>query len=106
DNYAVLRLLSDSGLMLRRRISNGVVELSIPIPRVAALGEANAYLDAVAGRDLHADVASLGALLAPRAVGGGGGGERPGSVGRMILLNIRDAGFSGRVYAVSPHAGD
>jgi acyl-CoA synthetase (NDP forming)/GNAT superfamily N-acetyltransferase len=106
DNYAVLRLLSDSGLMLRRRISNGVVELSIPIPRLAALGEANAYLDAVAGRDLHADVASLESLLAPRSVAVIGAGRRPGSVGRTILLNIRDAGFSGRVYAVSPHAGD
>jgi acyl-CoA synthetase (NDP forming)/GNAT superfamily N-acetyltransferase len=106
DNYAVLRLLSDSGLVLRRRISNGVVDLSIPIPRLAALGEANAYLDAVAGRDLHADVASLESLLAPRSVAVIGAGHRPGSVGRTILLNIRDAGFSGRVYAVSPHAGD
>ena len=106
DNYAVLRLLSDSGLALRRRISNGVVDLSIPIPRLAALGEASAYLDAVAGRDLHADVASLESLLAPRSVAVIGAGRRPGSSGRTILLNIRDAGFSGRVYAVSPHAGD
>ena len=68
DNYAVLRLLSDSGLALRRRISDGVVELSIPIPRLAALGEASAYLDAVACWDLHADVASLEPLLAPRSV--------------------------------------
>ena len=106
DNYAVLRLLSDSGLALRRRISNGVVDLSISIPRLAALGEASAYLDAVAGRDLHADVASLESLLAPRSVAVIGAVRRPGSGGRAILLNIRDAGFSGRVYAVSPHAGD
>jgi acyl-CoA synthetase (NDP forming) len=83
-----------------------VVDLSIPIPRLAALGEASAYLDAVAGRDLHADVASLEPLLAPRSVAVIGAGRRPGSAGRAILLNIRDAGFSGRVYAVSPHAGD
>jgi acyl-CoA synthetase (NDP forming)/GNAT superfamily N-acetyltransferase len=106
DNYAVLRLLGDSGLVLRRRISNGVVDLSIPIPRLAALGEASAYLDAVAGRDLHADLASLESLLAPRSVAVIGAGRRPGSAGRAILLNIRDAGFPGRVYAVSPHAGD
>jgi len=106
DNYAVLRLLSDSGLALRRRSSDGVVDLSMPIPRLAALGEASAYRDAVAGRDLHADVASLEPLLAPRSVAVIGAGRRPGSAGRAILLNIRDAGFSGRVYAVSPHAGD
>jgi len=103
DNYAVLRLLGDSGLVLRRRISNGVVDLSIPIPRLAALGEASAYLDAVADRDLHADVASLEPLLAPRSVAVIGAGRRPGSAGRTILANIRDAGFAGRVYAVSPH---
>jgi acyl-CoA synthetase (NDP forming)/GNAT superfamily N-acetyltransferase len=106
DNYAVLRMLSDSGLVLRRGISNGVVDVSIPIPRLAALGEANAYLDAVTGRDLHADVASLESLLAPGSVAVIGAGHRPGSAARTILLNIRDAGFAGRVYGVSPHAGD
>jgi len=104
DNYAVLHVLSDSGLAVRRRLSNGVVELSIPVPRTAALGEASAYLDAVAGRDKHADVASLQPLLAPRSVAVVGAGRRTGSVGRTILLNIRDAGFGGRLYAVSPHA--
>ncbi len=106
DNYAVLRMLGDSGLALRRRTSDGVVDLSMQIPRLAALGEASAYLDAVAGRDLQADVASLESLLAPRSVAVIGAGGRPGSAGRAILLNIRDAGFAGRVYAVSPHAGD
>ncbi len=35
-----------------------------------------------------------------------GVGRRSGSVGRMILLNIRDAGFAGALYAVSPRGGD
>ena len=42
DNYAVLHVLTDSGLALRRRWDDGVAELSIPVPRVAALGEAGA----------------------------------------------------------------
>ena len=104
DNYAVLRLLSESGLALRRRFSHGVVDLSIPIPRLAALGEASAYLDAVAGRDLRADVASLEPLLAPQSVAVVGTGRRPGSAGRTVLLNIRDAGFACRLYAVSPQS--
>ena len=106
DNYAVLHVLTDSGLAVRRRWDNGVCELSMPVPRVAALGEASAYLDAVAGRDRHADVASLEPLLNPRSVAVVGAGRRPGSIGRMILLNIRDAGFVGRLYAVSPGGGD
>jgi acyl-CoA synthetase (NDP forming)/GNAT superfamily N-acetyltransferase len=106
DNYAVLRVLSDSGLAMRRRLSNGVVELTIPVPRTAAVGEASAYLDAVAGRDRRADVASLQPLLAPRSVAVVGAARRPGSAGRMILLSIRDAGFGGRLYAVGPHASE
>jgi len=106
DNYAMLHVLTDSGLAMRRRSGYGVVELSVPVPRVAALGEPSAYLDGVAGRDRHADVASLEPLLNPRSVAVVGAGRRPGSIGRTILLNIRDAGFSGRLYAVSPGGGD
>ena len=106
DNYPVLHVLSDSGLAVRRRSGPDAVEMSMPVPRNAALGEASAYLDAVAGRDQHADVASLEPLLNPRSVAVVGAGHRAGSVGRTILLNIRDAGFAGRLYAVSPHAGD
>ena len=106
ENYPVLRVLADAGLAVRRRYGNGVVDLSMPVPPTAALGEASAYLDAVAGRDLHADVASLEPLLAPRSAVVIGSGRRAGSIGRTILLNIRDAGFAGTLYAVNPHRGD
>jgi acyl-CoA synthetase (NDP forming)/GNAT superfamily N-acetyltransferase len=106
DNYAVLRVLSDAGLAVRRKLGNGVVELSMPVPANAALGEASTYLDAVADREKQADVASLEPLLNPRSVAVVGAGRRPGSVGRMILLNIRAAGFDGRLYAVGPGGGD
>ena len=106
DNYPVLRVVSDAGLSVQRKYANGVVELSMPVPRNAALGEASTWLDAVAGREKQADVASLESLLAPRSAVVVGAGHRPGSVGRTILLNIRDAGFAGPLYAVSPHGGD
>ena len=102
----MLRVLSDAGLAVRRKFADGVVELSMPVPRNAALGEASTWLDAVAGRDKQAGVASLESLLAPRSVAVVGAGHRPGSVGRTILLNIRDAGFAGPLYAVSPHCSD
>ena len=106
DNYPVLRVLSDAGLAVRRRLGNGVVELSMPVPPNTALGEASTYLDAVADREKQADVASLEPLLNPRSVAVVGAGRRSGSVGRTILLNIRDAGFAGALYAVSPRGGD
>jgi acyl-CoA synthetase (NDP forming)/GNAT superfamily N-acetyltransferase len=105
DNYPVLRVFADAGLTVRRRYGDGVVDLAMQVPPTAALGEANAYLDAVAGRDLHADVASLEPLLAPRSAAVIGSG-RSGSIGRTVLLNIRDAGFAGTLYAVNPHGGD
>jgi acyl-CoA synthetase (NDP forming)/GNAT superfamily N-acetyltransferase len=106
DNYPVLRVLSDAGLAVRRKLGNGVVELSMPVPPNTALGEASTYLDAVAQREKQADVASLEPLLNPRSVAVIGAGRRSGSVGRTILLNIRDAGFAGALYAVSRRGGD
>ena len=103
DNYPVLRVLSDAGLAVRRRSGSGVIDLFIPLPQNAALGEASAYLDAVADRDLRADVASLEPLLAPRSAAVIGAGRRAGSIGRIILLGIRDGGFPGTLYAVNPH---
>ena len=104
DNPAVLRVLGDAGLAVRRKLTDGVVELSMPVPPNAALGAASAYLDAVADREKHADVASLEPLLAPRSAAVVGVDQ--GSIGRAILLNIRDAGFSGALYAVNPDGGD
>ena len=105
-NYTVLRVLSDTGLAVRRKLADGVVELSMPIPPNAALGEASTYLDAVADRDKHANVASLESLLAPRSAAVVSADQGSGSIGRTILLNIRDAGFSGTLYAVQPDGGD
>ena len=105
ENSAVLRVLSDAGLALRRRFGYGVVELSMPIPHNAALGEASAYLDAVAGREKQADVASLEPLLAPRSAAVVGS-----AIARIDwpddLAQHPRCRFRRRLYAVSPHADD
>src|SRR5436190_4360209 len=103
ENVAMLRVFADAGLSVRRRLVDNVIELTMPIPREAALGEDSAYLDAVAGREQRADVASLAPLLAPRSVAVVGAGRNPTSIGRTILLNIRDARFEGALFAVNPH---
>ena len=106
ENTPMLRVFADAGLAVTRRMDEGVVELSMPIPRSAALSEHSAYLDAVADREQHAEVASLEPLLRPRSVAVVGAGHRPGSIGRSILLSIRDAGFAGTLHAVNPHVAD
>jgi acyl-CoA synthetase (NDP forming)/GNAT superfamily N-acetyltransferase len=106
ENTAMLRVFADVGLAVTRRLDDGLVELSMAIPGSAALSEPSTYLDAVAGREQRAEVASLEPLFAPRSVAVVGAGHRPGSIGRFILLNIRDAGFTGTLHAVNPHLGD
>jgi acyl-CoA synthetase (NDP forming)/GNAT superfamily N-acetyltransferase len=106
ENLAMLRVFSDAGLPVRRRLTGDVIELTMPIPREAALGADSTYLDAVAGREQRAGVASLAPLLAPGSVAVVGASRRPHSIGREILLNIRDAGFTGALYRVNPHAGE
>src|SRR5450432_3656048 len=104
ENSAMLRVFADAGLGMRRRWSNGVVEMTFPIPPQAALSQDSPYLDAVAAREGRADIASLGHLLRPGSVAVVGAGRDEKSIGRIILRNIRRAGFAGPVYPVSPHA--
>ena len=106
ENTAMLRVFADAGLSATRRMDDGVVELTLPIPRTAGLGEPSRYLDAVAGREQRADVASLAPLLSPRSAAVVGASYRAGSIGRLILRNIKDAGFAGPLYAVHPDGGD
>ena len=106
ENTAMLRVFADAGLSVQRRLVEDVIELTMPIPRESALGADSVYLDAVAGREQRAGVASLAPLLAPQSVVVVGASRQPGSIGRTILLNIRDAGFTGALYAVNPHADD
>ncbi|MCQ4084806.1 GNAT family N-acetyltransferase [Streptomyces sp. RB6PN25] len=104
ENSAMLRVFADAGLSVERRLEGNVVEVTMPIPKVAALTEADAYLDAVSRRESLADIESLRPLLRPVSVVVVGASRRPGTVGRSILHNIISGGYSGRVYAVNPHA--
>ncbi len=105
-NTAMLGVFADAGLSVQRRALGDVIELTMPLPRERALGAESPYLDAVAEREQRAGAASLAPLLAPGSVAVVGTSRRPGSVGREILLNIRDAGFTGALYGVNPHATD
>ena len=106
ENSAMLRVFADAGLGVLRHWADGVAELTIPIPRQAALSQASLYLETVAGREERADVASLAPLLSPASVAVVGVSRKEGSVGRTILRNIRDAGFAGPAYAVNPNADE
>jgi acyl-CoA synthetase (NDP forming)/RimJ/RimL family protein N-acetyltransferase len=103
DNEAMLRVFASAGLPVQRRLADGVVELTFPLPRGDADQSLEAYLESVAVRESRADVASLRRLVRPASVAVVGAGRRPGGPGRAILHNIVSGGFAGSVYAVNPH---
>ncbi len=61
-------------------------------------------LRAIAGREHHAEAASVARLLAPRSVAVIGASRSPGKIGHAVVRNLRDAGFCGEMYAVNPNA--
>jgi acyl-CoA synthetase (NDP forming)/GNAT superfamily N-acetyltransferase len=105
ENAPMLDVFAHAGLRPHRTLADGVYELSFPLPGGEVDTGSGAYREAVAERERSADVASLRHVLTPESVAVIGVSRRPGSVGRVILENLIDAGFSGRVYAVNPKAG-
>ena len=106
ENSAMLQVFADAGLRARRNTEDGVTELAFDLPGDDADPGWEPYLDAVAAREGRADVASLRHVLAAESVAVVGASRRPESVGRSILHNIVTGGYTGRVYAVNPHAGE
>jgi len=104
ENSAMLRVFADVGLPVKRRISDGVVELTFPLPDGEDNYRLDNYLATVASKESRADVASLRPLLQPRSVAVVGPSRRRRTVGRSVLHNIVTGGFTGPVYAVNPHA--
>ncbi|HTQ88154.1 MAG TPA: GNAT family N-acetyltransferase, partial [Streptosporangiaceae bacterium] len=100
ENQAMLRVFADAGLPVERRYAEGVIELTFPLPSQ----HTDSYLDVVAERERRADAASLRHIFAPESVVVIGASRRRGTVGRVILDNIRAAGYGGRLYTVNPRA--
>lgn len=106
ENTAMLRVLADAGLPVRKRCDHGVIEVTVPLPRDDTDTALDEYLSAVGQREGSADTASLRHLFEPQSVAVIGASRQTGTVGRAILDNIRTGGYKGRLYAVNPHARD
>lgn len=98
DNHLMLKVFADLGLRSSRRFEGTQVHYTVH------LDQDEHYLSAVDQRGSIADVASLQPLLRPASIAVVGAGRSPTSVGRAILENIRDAGFTGTLHAVNAHA--
>jgi len=94
-NTKMIKVFTDAGYTQKRSFEDGVVHLEFdlePTDRSLAVQRA---------REQRAEARSVRRLLAPGAVAVVGTGRTPGSVGRGILDNIRDAGYTGQLYAVN-----
>ncbi|MFV0133201.1 GNAT family N-acetyltransferase [Streptomyces sp. HMX87] len=94
-NTKMIKVFTDAGYTQKRSFEDGVVRLEFdlePTDRSLAVQYA---------REQRAEARSVQRLLAPGSVAVIGTGRAPGGVGRSILGNIRDAGFTGRLHAVN-----
>ncbi|WP_329269971.1 bifunctional acetate--CoA ligase family protein/GNAT family N-acetyltransferase [Streptomyces sp. NBC_01451] len=94
-NSKMIKVFTDAGYTQKRSFEDGVVRLEFdlePTDRSLAVQRA---------REQRAEGRSVRRLLVPGAVAVIGVGRAPGGVGRSILDHIRDAGFTGELYAVN-----
>lgn len=94
-NSKMIKVFTDAGYTQKRSFEDGVVRLEFdlePTDRSLAVQRA---------REQRAEARSVRRLLAPGAVAVIGVGRVPGGVGRSVLDHIRDAGFTGDLYAVN-----
>ncbi|MFE0514912.1 GNAT family N-acetyltransferase [Streptomyces sp. NPDC058964] len=94
-NTKMIKVFTDAGYTQKRSFEDGVVRLEFdlePTDRSLAVQRA---------REQRAEARSVRRLLAPGSVAVVGVGRAPGGVGRGVLGNIRDAGFTGRLHAVN-----
>ncbi|TDT28087.1 acyl-CoA synthetase (NDP forming) [Streptomyces sp. BK208] len=94
-NNKMIKVFMDAGYTQKRSFEDGVVRLEFdlePTDRSLAVQYA---------REHRAEARSVQRLLQPGSVAVVGAGRSPGGVGRSILGNIRDAGYTGRLYAVN-----
>ncbi|MET7698097.1 GNAT family N-acetyltransferase [Streptomyces sp. NPDC005485] len=94
-NNKMIKVFTDAGYTQKRSFEDGVVRLEFdlePTDRSLAVQRA---------REQRAEARSVQRLLAPGSVAVIGAGRTPGGVGRSVLGNLKDAGFTGRLYAVN-----
>ncbi|HEY9374796.1 GNAT family N-acetyltransferase [Streptomyces sp.] len=94
-NNKMIKVFTDAGYTQKRSFEDGSVRLHLdlePTDRSLAVQRA---------REQRAEARSVQRLLAPGSVAVIGVGRTPGGVGRAVLRNLLDAGFTGPVYAVN-----
>ncbi|MEU6120296.1 GNAT family N-acetyltransferase [Streptomyces sp. NPDC047123] len=94
-NSKMIKVFTDAGYQQKRSFEDGVVRLEFdlePTDRSLAVQRA---------REQRAEGRSVQRLLTPGSVAVIGVGRASGGVGHSVLANLRESGFTGRLYAVN-----
>jgi acyl-CoA synthetase (NDP forming)/RimJ/RimL family protein N-acetyltransferase len=94
-NTKMIKVFKEAGFSQRRTFEDGSVHLTLDLePTERSLAVMHA-------REQRAEGRSVRRLLAPRSVAVIGVSRQPRGAGRQILENLREGGYTGRVYAVN-----
>src|SRR3954470_13022064 len=94
-NTGMLEVFRDSGFEIRSKSAGGCIDVQL------SLEASSAGVAAEEERNRLATTASLGPLLAPRAVAVIGASRNPSNIGRRVLDALVASGFSGSIYVVN-----
>ncbi|WP_329036440.1 GNAT family N-acetyltransferase [Streptomyces sp. NBC_01725] len=94
-NTKMIKVFRDAGFTQRRNFEDGAVRLVLDLEPTAE------SLAVQRGREQRAEARSVQRLLGPSSVAVVGAGRTAGGVGRAVLRNLLDGGFTGRTYAVN-----
>ncbi|MFV0459862.1 MAG: GNAT family N-acetyltransferase [Actinomycetales bacterium] len=98
ENHKMVGVFADAGYEVTHHYDDGVISLEFGIePTTESMA-------VVASRERSAEANSLRTLLQARSVAVIGASDQPESLGRVVVANIIDGGFTGRLDVVHPSA--
>jgi acetyl coenzyme A synthetase (ADP forming)-like protein len=100
ENNNMLQVFAKSGFVSRRSVEDGVVHVTFPTE------ETEQFLQASYTRERVAAAQSVRSFLNPRSVAVIGASREVGTVGDILLANLKRCGFTGPIYPVNPSAAE
>ena len=98
DNARMVGVFRDAGYHVASGYEDGVIHLEFPIdPTPTAIG-------VMLTREHEAEANSISRFLNPRSVAIIGASRRQETVGQVLVRNMVNADFAGRVYVVNPNS--
>lgn len=100
QNRKMMSVFRDAGYEVRHRYEDGVISLGFDIDPTEK------SLAVMESREHRAEARSVHALLNPASVALIGASRRPGTIGHVLLTELKNSGYTGRLHVVHPEADE